>query len=253
MSIKESPRRFSRWLWNGARHLLLRVTMPLGWKKNLRVLASISGPVAFALLTLVFTATIQGHRHGEYGGPHFLIYWLIGGGAVLWCIQSYLMYEKRTHDPKLALEYQNLFDSKTMRRTKRPEAAKALRDYRDQKLNFDNLADRRVLRRKVDDILDIFEDIGFLVQGNQISPEVAHHYFDYWIQGYWRAAKSYIERERKEESAEWDHVEYLAKISQQVEYWVTLDKREIEKEDFSEFLGEEMDLPQGLDSSDPSE
>ncbi|MGA8475084.1 MAG: hypothetical protein WB681_08460 [Candidatus Cybelea sp.] len=246
-------RRFAACLSHRARRGVLYFTTRLGWKKIQRALAAISGPVAFTLLTLVFAAVLQGHRrHSEYGAPFFPIYWLIIGGAVLWCIQSYLMYEKRTHDPRLALEYQNLFDSDTMRRRKRPEAAQALRDFRDEKLRFDSPADRRVLRRKVDDILDIFEDIGFLVQGNQISPEVAHHYFDYWLQGYWRAAKPYLELERKEESAEWNHIEYLARISQQVEYWVTLDKREIQQEDFREFLDEEMDLPQGLDSNGPS-
>lgn len=244
LTVEGLWQRFSCWFADNAKRAVLCLTTRLGWTKIRRLLASISGPVAFALLTLVLTVSLQNHRHGA--GYSSRIYWLIAFGAVLWCIQSYLMYEKRTHDPKLALQYQNLFDSETMRRTKRPQAAAALRDLCDGKRRFDNPEDRQFLRRTVDDILDIFEDIGFLVQGNQISPEVAHHYFDYWIQGYWRAAKRYIALERNDEPAEWDHVEYLAKVCQQVEYWVTLDKREIEKTDFGEFLAEETDLPKNF-------
>jgi hypothetical protein len=31
----------------------------------------------------------------------------------------------------------------------------------------------------IDDVLDIFEDIGFYLYGDQLTPEVAHHSFHY--------------------------------------------------------------------------
>jgi len=63
----------------------------------------------------------------------------------------------------------------------------------------------------IDDVLDILEDVGFYVDGDQISPEVAHHHLFYWIRGYWFAAQPYITEKQQLEPTQWDHLGLLYK------------------------------------------
>jgi hypothetical protein len=71
--------------------------------------------------------------------------------------------------------------------------------------------------QNVDDVLDIIDDIGFLVKGNQISDLVAHHYFFYWVQLYYISCKQYIEDKQLEEPSQWANIARLYKSLSHVE------------------------------------
>ena len=84
------------------------------------------------------------------------------------------------------------------------------------------------------------------MQGDQITPEVAHHAFFYWIRGYYSAAQTYIEAAQRAEPSNWEFVKSLFTITSQIEQErvkkngkpkVLLDADEITK-----FLDEEIAL-----------
>ena len=71
----------------------------------------------------------------------------------------------------------------------------------------------------IDDALDVLEDVGFYVLGDQISPEAAHHHLYYWIQGYWSSAKPYIlEIQAKKDRTRWQNIAPLFEVTSVVEF-----------------------------------
>jgi hypothetical protein len=69
----------------------------------------------------------------------------------------------------------------------------------------------------VDDALDILEDVGFLMTGDQISPEVAHHYFFHWTRGYYNAAKEYLSAHEVRQPALWRHLAVSLDLTAEIE------------------------------------
>jgi hypothetical protein len=107
---------------------------------------------------------------------------------------------RRRFDPTLALKYLDIFFKDN--EDKKEEANKRLISYLDgTDVKFETM-------EVVDDVLDLLDDIGFLVQGNQISHWVAYQYFSYWVQLYYEAARDYINhvQEREESPSIWEHV-----------------------------------------------
>jgi hypothetical protein len=60
-----------------------------------------------------------------------------------------------------------------------------------------------------DAIIDFIDDIGFLVQGHQISDWVAYHFFFHWIQIYYESFEPYITSSRRNNPAVWEYVKPL--------------------------------------------
>jgi hypothetical protein len=150
-------------------------------------------------------------------------------------------YRKRTYDPTWALKFDDKFDSAEMR-SARSKAAKALKDKQGR------LGCADYTSPDIDDVLDFFEGLGFFMQGDQITPEVAHHAFHHWIRGYYSAAKEYLEAAQKTEPSHWEYVRTLFEITNQVErervrkkgkHKILLDEGGIAK-----FLDEEICLQQ---------
>jgi len=219
-----------------------------------RFLGVASGPIAFALLTILVALLDGGHENYwemSYSRPFFLA-WI--AGVAFWCIQSGLEYQRRTHEPTLALKYQEVFDSDEMRKVKRPEAARAIGEFRTGVLEFERAEDRRAMEDRVDDILDLFEDVGFLVAGGQISPEVAHHFFFHWLRGYWRSAERYIAEQRGLNPTQWEHVGRLVAITEEIEDWDVFEKTDAssntnDDDEIREFLDEEIRLGSPRDTA----
>jgi hypothetical protein len=119
-------------------------------------------------------------------------------------------YRRRTYDPALAIKYSDEFSGSDMNGS-RHRAAKQLKSSRDK------LTDAEL--PELDEIFDFFEDLGFYANGDQISAEVAHHTFYYWIQGYCSAAGDYLDAKRKKpgESTRWEHVRILLDLTSEVE------------------------------------
>jgi hypothetical protein len=119
-------------------------------------------------------------------------------------------YRRRTYDSAFAIKYSDEFSGPDMNAS-RHSAAKQLKASRDK------LAEAEL--PELDEIFDFFEDLGFYTNGDQVSAEVVHHTFYYWIRGYCSAAGDYIEAKRKKagESARWEYVRILFELTSEVE------------------------------------
>jgi hypothetical protein len=68
-----------------------------------------------------------------------------------------------------------------------------------------------------DDLFDFFELIGFYVRRGQIDAETAHSFFFHWVNLYWNAGKSSIEKKREASVGIWKDFESLYKTVRQIE------------------------------------
>ena len=121
-------------------------------------------------------------------------------------IQSYCSYRKDWYNPNLALKYQDLFEGEPIRKAR---AAAANQFKADKKYNGKT--------KEIETVLDVFEDIGFYVKHHEISDEVAHHHFYYWIVGYIQTASEYIAEYRREDPTTYEHCEWLMNAVLKVE------------------------------------
>ena len=55
----------------------------------------------------------------------------------------------------------------------------------------------------VDDVLDFFDQVGFLLRRGAIDPEMAWHSFFCWVNRYWLASEDYIHRKQTEDKNVW--------------------------------------------------
>jgi len=123
-------------------------------------------------------------------------------------------------------------------------AAKTLIEYEgrldsgDKQLNY------------INDVLDFFEQLGFYVKGDKVSPEFVHQSFYYWIEGYYAAARPHIVREQTMNPTAWDHIEYLYIVTKQVEEEIT--KKKVKKLDSTELRSFLDDESEDLDNHQES-
>jgi hypothetical protein len=189
-------------------------------RKLKRLLYSLLGGFAVPLIALFITGIgliFQIVRTSSVSASPFALTWLvesIGAGLLFGLLslifQVNLEYTRRTHDPTWILKFQDKFDGDDLKE-KRRLAAKTLLERKQDLTRIDDLEEQL---SPIDDVLDFFEDIGFYVSGDQISPEVAHHHFYHWIRGYWYASRAYVETWQREESARWNH---LLKLLQELD------------------------------------
>jgi hypothetical protein len=154
-----------------------------------RLLLSIPSALAVTFVALCFTAFGLAESQRLQPGIAHLTLWLFLGllaAAALLVIQMYLEYRRRTYDPTWVLKLQDMWESKEKIRA---VASRVIRDNRDK---LSKIKEHETLLCPIDDALDMLEDVGFYMHGDQISPEVAHHHFYHWISGYWCAAHDYI-------------------------------------------------------------
>jgi hypothetical protein len=124
--------------------------------------------------------------------------------------QMYSEYRRRTYDPKLMLQFDDKFDSQAMRKA-RSRAAKVLKDNQARRDWTDYNSN------DINDVLDFIEALGYFMQGDEITPEVAHNAFYYWVHEYYYAARKYLISAREKDHTQWESVEYLFKMTRQIE------------------------------------
>jgi len=191
-------------------------------RKIRRLIYSVPGGLALTLIAASITGIglifqILRSPSGIYSqsGLTWLVKYIVAGlilGLVFLLFQTRLEYARRAHDPTWILKYQDNFDGEGVRE-KRRLAAKILLQHGKELSRIEEIEELD----SIDDILDFFEDIGFYVRGEQISPEVAHHHFYHWIRGYWFASRVYIEAWQKKEKERWNHIGELLLILDEVE------------------------------------
>jgi hypothetical protein len=82
------------------------------------------------------------------------------------------------------------------------------------------------------------------LQGDQITPEVAHHAFHYWIRGYYSAAKPYLENKQQQRLTQWEWVPFLLEATHEIEVERNGQvKKLLDAPDVEKFLAEEMNVP----------
>lgn len=176
-----------------------------------RALTSLPASLLFALFALVLSAVgiILNHAVGRS-----LLLWLAVAillALAFLAIQAWAEYRRRSFDPTLMLHYQEKWDKLT---EERRAAAETLLNRAD---DLSKIQQFKTDLDSIDEVLDVLDDIGFYVNGDQISPEVAHQHLHHWIRGYWSAAKGYIDAWRVEEPLRWQHIETLFEEVERVE------------------------------------
>jgi len=179
------------------------------WLYRLRRLAASGSPVLFA-----GTVALAGLAISSVSRKISLSRAIVGVVLVLWVVllgfQMAAEYWRRTYDPTWMIKFDEKFDGEEMRGT-RSKAAKALKD------DHARLASDGYVSSEINDILDFFEQVGFFMQGDQITPEVAHHAFHHWVRGYYSAANKYLEAAQRREPSNWEFVKRLFEITNEVE------------------------------------
>lgn len=167
-----------------------------------------------------------------------IIYVLYTGIGVL-VLQAFFDYQKRTYDSTLALKFQDIWNTDKSAGL-RYKAAKAIRD---KKEHLEEIEQYKVALDPIDDVLDILIDIGFLLEGDQISSQVVHHYFYHWIKGYWCSAHAYVEaKQAKERKTLWRQLKLIFEATTFIECLKNRSREKLWENDTSEFLNEEMRL-----------
>jgi hypothetical protein len=157
----------------------------------LTVLGLIVGVVTICATAAAGNTTVE---------THFLklSFWLgivILGSLLVLLIPKWINeYRSQTYNPDLIFKFQEYFDKIEPARS---EAAKVCaeflnleKDGRDETRKWELIGGDK--RDKLEVVLDFFEDLGFYLNGDQFSEEVAHHHFHHWIRGYYSILKSYI-------------------------------------------------------------
>jgi hypothetical protein len=180
---------------------------------------------------------------GTFAWPFYALGIVAAG---LLALRAWSEYRQQTYDPKwISSMFWNEFDSESTKAA-RCLAAKTLRAYEGEKLRLalatkDPYLEHPALTN-IDDALDFFEDLGFYVEGDQISPEVAHQAFFYWIEGYYLASKEYIEFCQKTSKTAWDHFKPLYEVTSEVEATKVKDRQDLNEAELRRFLDGEIAL-----------
>jgi|tagenome__1003787_1003787.scaffolds.fasta_scaffold20671316_2 hypothetical protein len=153
---------------------------------------------------------------------------------LLLAFQMRAEYRRRTYDPTWLVRFTDEFHGEEMESI-RCEASKFL------KMNAAQPAGEA--SSELSKLFDFFDQVGFLLQGDQISAESAHHAFHHWIRGYWPVARDYISTaQAKEGSSLWEFVEVVFDMTTQIERQRSKNpSTELTKEQIQEFLNEEIE------------
>ena len=111
--------------------------------------------------------------------------------------------KRRVFDVTLALKYTDIFFKDI--KDDRIAATRALIKFHKEHASWETFDDAPL----VDPVLDVLDDIGFLLQGHQISDWVCYQYFSFWVQLYYEASRDYVAWWRKKDDSVYEHIEPL--------------------------------------------
>ncbi|MCP3383025.1 hypothetical protein NLM31_21900 [Bradyrhizobium sp. CCGUVB4N] len=153
-------------------------------------------------------------------------------------------YRKRTYDPTLLVKFTDEFHD-TETQAIRCKAAKFLKTGKGNRASKGS--------PDLNSLFDFFDQVGFFLQGDQITAEAAHFGFHHWIRGYWSVAHDYVAAAQKDTPSLWEFVGVVFDMTDQVErekcnsaskYLGLLDDEEIRK-----FLDEEIEATCGAENN----
>lgn len=155
---------------------------------------------------------------------------------IILIISTVSEYQRKTHDWTLIFKYQDWFNELHAKKGD----ANSVRNNAAQYLLSNNDKGKTALW----DILDLFEDMGFYLKGNQLSSKIIHHYFYHWIRIYCQKAEKHIADYRSEEPARYEHLPRLLEAISNIEakkQKVPIDKLKLSDEKLKQYLEEELD------------
>lgn len=163
---------------------------------------------------------------------NFITAWAAMLAAIVAILTLY--FENRRHrfsvGIDLLLKLDERYDSDNMRKFRR-SAAKSL-------LSGNSSGD-------VDEVLDFFEMMGFLVRRGALDKKMVWHNFSHSISGYWNAAKEHIQEEKLKDPTVWQDLDLLYKSV------ITIEKRErrcsnsdllLSEDSIKKFLEEDLEI-----------
>lgn len=196
-------------------------------------------PVIAVIAGTLFTADPNPLNKPAYLSGSGLFHWFVFGlavSAVLLILQHYFEFQRRTYDPTWIFRFVDTFDTDDFIEL-RGRAATVL------KANQGRLRESNKQFFDIDPVLDFFDSIGFYQHGGQISPEVVHQEFEFWIRGYYQASREYMEVRQSDEATLWEHVAELFDTVEHIEAKrAKLTYRKfLSKEAMEEFLDAEIE------------
>jgi len=207
------------------------------WRKTTRFLISASWALLLVLPAVIGAtiAILTKAQNGALTVPTWVTVTAIFAAGLL-LLQAYAEYRRRTYDMTWAFKFDDQFNSDSMKKL-RAKAALCLEQ------NISDLGKTDPCLSDIDDVLDFFDELGFCERAGQMSPEVLHQNFHYWIKGYCSAAHHYIAAWRLKDPPRWEYVERLNKIvhavAQRRKHKASL---YLNMEDVRRFLDEEKGL-----------
>jgi hypothetical protein len=186
-------------------------------RKSRRVSSRPIGDVIAALAALATVATVGASIVG--GNASGLMGYFIGALVLAALCLVFLVrmvkvktdteYKRRTFDPVSIAFLQTAFDQ-LENDDKRDRAAKVclkfLKTEGEEKDRWKQIP--KTEREEVEPVLDFFEDVGYYLNGDVFSDEIAHHNFFHWIRGWYSVLKSYIEFYQEEKDGEDEKTTY---------------------------------------------
>ena len=196
--------------------------------------------IGSAVISAGVSIWLKSQQSPQQNTDNLIPTWVLWAGAVaavFLVIQAIAEFQRRTYDLTWIFKYDDRFNSKEMK----GDRAKAARVLKAQQGQLSRCTPEMAC---IDDILDFFEDLGFAERGGQITPEVIHQNFHYWIRGYYSAAKEYIAAQRNDEKSRWDHLEALHEVVHEVSQTRNDGKavKEIAGKELEKFLDFEIDF-----------
>ena len=207
-----------------------------------RFLAS-GSPLLFAGAVAIASVVLATLRSNGPGGTaidpvtKWVLLAVVLAGVVLLAVQMWFEYRKRTYEPTWAIKFGEMFESEDTLGI-RSRAANSLQT------NSGKLGSPDFSSSDLDALFDFFESLGFYMSGDQISPEVARHWYHHWILGYYSAGHEYLAAVQKEEPTQWRFVKILLDATNEIEFEQNKSEYEptIKGEKLNKFLSNEIHL-----------
>ena len=188
------------------------------WTRSKRLVGASTPVFVTAVLTMIAAiigATAQAPT-SVASEPHQIVVtipWWIWILAILGfsglMLRAFFEYQRRTHDPALALKLQEQFGSENFIEL-RKLAIDAL-------TSGELLASRGLNLQDIDPVLDFLEELGFYERGGQLSAEVVHHHFFHWARVSWQIARPYAVAWQDKKPTRWEYINDMFEILQEIE------------------------------------
>jgi len=168
----------------------------------------IAALAALATVLTIGASMVGGNEHSCLLMAFFWVFLFIGFGCLCFLVRMIVSKTKteckrRTFDPASIAFLQTAFDQLETTRKRNCAAELCLEFLKmegEEKDRWKRIPKNK--REEVEPVLDFLEDVGYYLNGDVISDELAHHNFFHWIRGWYSVLKNYIELYQEEKEGE---------------------------------------------------